>query len=152
VCGLPRGERPECRCRSKAAAAARLAPRAVASCTRGGGQLAAPGKPFAFSDDPRKAWKILSDAGKNPIRGLVKRQYASGESWPGTSIALQSSLLPHLRTLKKEGDITPDAFSRLVLWLDIYGQYEGHFNAWQEEELLALRKEWSEIGLFEGAP
>ena len=41
--------------------------------------------------------------------------------------------------------------SRLVLWLDLYGQYEGHFNAWQEAELLALRKEWSAIGLIEDA-
>ena len=112
----------------------------------------AQGKPFAFSEDPRAAWKTLSDAGKNPVRGLVKRQYMTGESLPGTSIAAQSALLPHLRKLKKDGEIQPDAFNRLVLWLDIYGQYEGHFNAWQEDELIALRKEWAAIGLLDGAP
>jgi len=109
-------------------------------------------KPFAFPKEPKAAWKTLADAGKNPIRGLVKRQYATGESVPGTSIAAQSALLPHLRALKQKNDITADAFSRLVLWLDIYGQYEGHFNAWQEEELLALRKEWSGLGMLEGIP
>jgi len=111
----------------------------------------AQGKPFAFSGDPRASWKILSDAGKTPVRGLVKRQYIAGESVPGTSIAAQSALLPHLRKLRKDGEIPGDAFNRLVLWLDIYGQYEGHFNAWQEAELLALRKEWSAIGLIEDA-
>lgn len=111
----------------------------------------AKGKPFAFSDQPCAAWKILSDAGRNPVRGLVKRQYVTGESVPGTGIAAQSALLRHLRKLKKDGEIPPDAFSRLVLWLDIYGQYEGHFNAWQEDELIALRREWAAIGLLEGS-
>jgi cytochrome c553 len=105
------------------------------------------GKPFAFPKEPKAAWKTLADAGKSPIRGLVKRQYASGESVPGTGIARQSALLPHLRTLKQKGEITADAFGRLVLWLDIYGQYEGHFNAGQEEELLALRAEWTAAGV-----
>jgi len=109
----------------------------------------APGKPFAFPKESRAAWKTLADAGKNPVRGLVKRQYASGASVPGTCIALQSALLPHLRTLKQKGEITEDAFKRLTLWLDIYGQYEGHFNAWQEAELVALRKEWAGTGLLE---
>lgn len=112
----------------------------------------AQGKPFAFPKEPRAAWKTLADAGKNPIRGLVKRQYVTGESVPGTSIAAQSALLPHLRDLKQKSVITADAFSRLVLWLDIYGQYEGHFNAWQEEELIALRKEWAGIGLLASTP
>jgi hypothetical protein len=111
-----------------------------------------PGKPFAFSAEPRTSWKILSDAGKKPVRGMVKRQYLTGESVPGTSIAAQSALLPHLRKLKKDGEISSDAFSRLVLWLDIYGHYEGHFNTWQEDELNALRKEWSVIGLIDERP
>ena len=110
----------------------------------------AQGKPFAFSEDPRTSWKILADAGKNPVRGLVKRQYMTGESVPGTSIAAQSALLPHLRKLKQKNEITADDFNRLALWLDIYGQYEGHFNAWQEAELDSLRKEWVGIGLIEG--
>jgi len=111
----------------------------------------AQGRPFAFSDDARASWKILADAGKNPVRGLVKRQYMRGESLPGSSIAAQSDLLPHLRVLRQKNEITADAFSRLVLWLGIYGQYEGHFNTCQEEELLALRKEWSELRLIDGA-
>ncbi len=109
------------------------------------------GKPFAFSDDPRTSWKIIADAGKTPVRDLVRRQYGAGESVPGTSIAAQSALLPHLRKLKQKNEISEDAFHRLVLWLDIYGHYEGHFNVWQEEELNALREEWSLIGLLEVA-
>lgn len=99
------------------------------------------GKPFAFPGEPRAAWKMLADAGKVPVRELVKRQYATGVSVPGTGIARQSVLLPHLRELKRKGDITAEAFGRMVLWMDIYGQYEGHFNAWQEEELEALKAE-----------
>ena len=111
----------------------------------------AQGRPFAFSDDARASWKILADAGKNPVRGLVKRQYMRGESLPGSSIAAQSDLLPHLRVLRQKNEITADAFSRLVLWWGIYGQDEGHVNTCQEEELLALRKEWSELRLIDGA-
>ena len=65
---------------------------------------------------------------------------------------MQSTLLPHLRKLRKDNAISADAFNRLVLWLDIYGQYEGHFNAWQEDELVALRKEWEGSGLIEERP
>ncbi len=107
-------------------------------------------KPFAFPKESKDAWNVLADAGKTPIRGLVKGQYASGESMPGKGIAQQSALLPHLRALRNKKELTPDAFRRLVLWLDLYGQYEGHFNAWQEEELLALHKEWAGIGLLGG--
>jgi len=110
------------------------------------------GKPFAFSNDPQVSWKTLSQAGKTPVCELVKRQYASGESVPGTCIASQSALLPHLRKLVKDREITADAFDRLVLWLDIYGQYAGHFNDWQANELLALRGEWARQGLLEEAP
>ena len=56
-------------------------------------------RPFAFQKEPKAAWKRLSDAGKQPIRALVKQQYWLGESVPGTGIARQSALLPHLRTL-----------------------------------------------------
>jgi cytochrome c553 len=112
----------------------------------------AQGKPFAFPKEPKAAWKTLADAGKMPVRELVKRQYRTGESAPGTSIAAQSALLPHLRTLKRDGGISSEAFARLVLWLDIYGQYEGHFNTWQEEELVTLRREWLDAGLIEKAP
>ncbi len=118
-----------------------------ASCVRC--HTGAQGKPFAFPKEPKAAWRTLADAGKTPVRGLVKLQYTTGESVPGAGIAQQSALLPHLRTLLQKSEITPDAFGRLVLWLDLYGQYEGHFNTWQEEELLALRKEWSELGLVQ---
>lgn len=109
-------------------------------------------RPFAFPKEPKAAWRTLADAGKAPVRGLVKQQYASGESEPGTGIARQSALLPHLRTLRQKKEISEEAFGRLVLWLDIYGQYEGHFNEWQEQELLALRKEWAGTGLLSGKP
>ena len=112
----------------------------------------AEGKPFAFAKESKAAWKTLADAGKTPVRTLVKSQYATGESVPGTGIARQSALLPHLRKLKQKGEITADAFDRLVLWLDIYGHYAGHFNEWQEQELLALRNEWAGAGLLSGAP
>ncbi len=112
----------------------------------------AAGRPFAFPEEPRAAWRTLADAGKVPVRALVKRQYATGESVPGGGIARQSALLTHLRALKQKGSLTEDAFGRLVLWLDIYGQYEGHFNAWQERELIALRTEWSGLGVVKAGP
>jgi cytochrome c553 len=119
-----------------------------ASCARC--HTGAADKPFAFPKEPRAAWGRLADAGKRPVRALVRQQYLTGESVPGGGIARQSALFPHLRALRDKGEIARDAFSRLVLWLDLYGQYEGHFNAWQEQELAALRAEWTALGVVSG--
>jgi len=98
---------------------------------------------FAFSDDPKEAWKNLVNAGNPSVASLVKKHYnESVNSIPGQGVAANSRLYRHIRRQWERGRVETDAFRRLVLWMDIYGQYQGHFNDWQEQELLDLRREW----------
>jgi len=100
--------------------------------------------PFAFSDNPKEAWKKLVNAGNPSVAGLVKKHYNdSTESIPGEGIAANAKLYKHAQRLLADNKIKPDDFRRLVLWMDVYGQYLGHFNDWQEQELADLRREWS---------
>ena len=110
-----------------------------ASCHTGKGE-----SPFAFPDDPKEAWKKLVNAGQPSVAGLVKKHYNdSTESIPGTGIAATSKLYKHARKLWERGKLETADFRRLVLWMDIYGQYQGCFNDWQEQELADLRREWA---------
>lgn len=39
--------------------------------------------------------------------------------------------------------LTEDERARLALWMDMYGQYQGHFTAEQEAQIAALRQKWA---------
>ncbi|MCL2105424.1 MAG: hypothetical protein FWH21_10355, partial [Kiritimatiellaeota bacterium] len=100
-------------------------------------------EPFAFPGDPKEAWKKLVNAGNPSVAGLVKKHYNdSTQSIPGTGVAANSKLYKHLSQLREQKKVGTDDFRRVVLWMDIYGQYLGHFNDWQEQELADLRREW----------
>lgn len=96
---------------------------------------------FAFSPEPYKAWQQLTKAGKPSIASLVSHQYrAMPYSNPGENIATKASLTRHLRDLKKEKKISEEDYRRLLLWMDIYGQYLGSFSEEQEKEQIELLK------------
>ena len=109
-----------------------------AACHTGGEK-----EPFAFADDPKAAWKQLVNAGQPSVAALVKKHYNdSTESIPGEGIAANAKLYKHVRRQWERGKMETGDFRRLVLWMDIYGQYLGTFNDWQEQELADLRNEW----------
>jgi hypothetical protein len=96
---------------------------------------------FAFSTEPYKAWQQLTKAGKPSVASLVSHQYRSMPySNPGENIASKASLTQHLRDLKKEKKIAEEDYRRLLLWMDIYGQYLGSFSEEQEKEQIELLK------------
>jgi len=98
-------------------------------------------EPFAFSTEPYKAWQQLTKAGKPSIAELVSHQYRSMPySTPGENIATKAALTRHLRDLKKEKKIAEEDYRRLLLWMDIYGQYLGSFSEEQENEQIELLK------------
>jgi mono/diheme cytochrome c family protein len=101
-------------------------------------------EPFAFKADPREAWKQLVNAGQPSVAALVKKGYNDAtESVPGQGIAANAKLTKHIHRLWERGRIETADYRRLVLWMDVYGQYQGQFNDWQEQELADLRREWS---------
>lgn len=96
---------------------------------------------FAFSDEPHKAWQQLTKAGKPSVAELVSHQYRSMPySNPGENIATKAALTRHLRELKKEKKISDTDYRRLLLWMDLYGQYLGSFSDEQEKEQIELLK------------
>jgi hypothetical protein len=96
---------------------------------------------FAFSPDPYMAWQQLTKAGKPSIAELVSHQYRSMPySNPGENIASKASLTRHLRDLKAKNKISDVDYRRLLLWMDIYGQYLGSFSDEQEKEQIELLK------------
>ena len=110
-------------------------------------------EPFAFPDDPKEAWKKLVNAGNPSVASLVKKHYNdSTESIPGQGIAANAKLYKHAYRLWERGRMGTADFRRLVLWMDIYGQYQGSFNDWQEQELANLRREWGPTILTGEAP
>jgi hypothetical protein len=107
-------------------------------------------EPFAFPKDSKEAWKKLVNAGAPSVASLVKRHYnESVKSKPGTGVAANSKLYKHLQGLQTREKISADDVRRIVLWMDVYGQYLGHFNDWQEQELAGLRREWGATILME---
>jgi len=100
-------------------------------------------EPFAFSKNPKEAWKQLVNAGNPSVASLVKKHYnTSVNSIPGEGVAANSKLYKHAHRLWERGRLETSEFRRLMLWMDVYGQYLGHFNDWQEQELVGLRREW----------
>ena len=55
-----------------------------------------------------------------------------------------------LFTAPQGAALTADERARLALWLDTYGQIQGHFSPDQEAEIAALRQKWA--FLLEPAP
>ena len=80
---------------------------------------------------------------------LKKLAFEKDRSIVGECPAQKSKLLALLTDPKGHEDVKLDAESlaRLVIWMDLYAQRQGHFSAEQEQRLLALRQQWA--GLLE---
>jgi hypothetical protein len=65
----------------------------------------------------------------------------------GSELALGSTLMAWLRRPGSQcaARLDADGWSRLTLWMDLYGQYAGAFSAEQEQELIRLREEWKDL-------
>ncbi len=94
------------------------------------------------------AWAQLVNAGKPSLHELVSRQYGQAYSTPGQCVAENSYLLKHFRELRSKQKLDGDTFARFATWMDLYGQRVGHFDERQENELVDLRKSWTELGVI----
>ena len=63
-------------------------------------------------------------------------------SVPGQGLATITPLWESL-TAPRGLPLTADEKAKLALWMDMYGQYAGHFTAEQEAPIAALREKWA---------
>ena len=113
--------------------------RRCASCH--GAQGRAPALTAAASYD------ALTRYGRPSVRDRTIADYDRGASEEGEGLARDAALVRWLerRDSPCGAQLDADDWSRLTLWLDLYGQRLGSFSDAQEQELLALREKWAAL-------
>lgn len=87
-----------------------------------------------------RSYETLVHYGKPSLCDHVKQRYAEGRSVAGSGAAQTNPLLPLLEKGHYDVRLTLDERSRLLIWMDTYGQRLGSFDKRQEDELLDLRR------------
>jgi hypothetical protein len=85
------------------------------------------------------SYDTLVNYGSPSLREHVLARYNEGRSTPGACASARSPLVKLLEQNHHDVALTPDAWQRLYVWLDTYGQRQGSFSADQEDRLVALR-------------
>jgi len=94
---------------------------------------------------PDQAYEGLVSWGSPSLRDHVARCYREGRSVVGDGAARRSPLLAMLRRGHHDVQLGEDDWSRLLTWMDTYGQRLGSFSDDQEQRLLALRARAREL-------
>lgn len=96
-----------------------------------------------------RSYAALTAYGKPSLTDRVMEDYRRGDSQEGRGLARDSSLVAWLSRSDTPcaGALDSDGWSRINLWLDLYGQRLGSYSDEQERELIRLRGEWA--GLLE---
>jgi hypothetical protein len=78
---------------------------------------------------------------------LKELAYEKDRSLVGQGPAANSKLLQLLTDGKghQKVKLDPDSYNRLVTWMDVYAQKQGHFSNQQEQQLIAFRKQLAPI-------
>ncbi len=107
---------------------------------RGNGQY------FISIPNVPRIWVTLADHGGKDkcLRTLLREQDIAAASPVGRCMATISPLWD-LFTAPEGEAMTADERARLALWLDTYGQIQGHFSPEQEAEIAALRERWKDL-------
>jgi hypothetical protein len=93
---------------------------------------------------PARSYDSLLDYAGKDLEGLAKEK---DRSVAGQMPAHRSKLMALLIAEKgHEGvRLDPDSFNRLVTWMDVYAQRQGHFSDQQEQDLRKLRQQWADL-------
>jgi hypothetical protein len=93
---------------------------------------------------PAKAYDSLIGFGQSDLRKLA---FERDRSIPGECTARKSKLLAVLKDEKRHANVHVDKASldRLIIWMDLYAQRQGHFSPQQEEQLRQLRAKLSSL-------
>jgi len=87
-----------------------------------------------------KAYTTLVSYGKPSLAEHVMARYLEGRSTPGAGAAQQSPLLKLLKAGHYDVKLSRDAWERLAIWMDTYGQRQGHFSPDQAKRLRELKQ------------
>ncbi len=98
------------------------------------------GKDAKFDLTAEKSYAALVGFGKPSLREHVMARYLESRSIAGAGAAQQSPLLKLLKAGHYDVKLPPDAWERLAIWMDTYGQRQGHFSPEQEKSLRELRR------------
>jgi hypothetical protein len=93
------------------------------------------------------SYEILTRYGKTSVTQRVMADYHRGQSQEGSGLARDSALVGWLTRTDTPcaGKLDADGWSRINLWLDLYGQRLGSYDPQQEQELIQLRNEWVDL-------
>ncbi|MCX7597766.1 MAG: discoidin domain-containing protein [Armatimonadetes bacterium] len=93
---------------------------------------------FDLSTPPASYERLIS-WGSPCLRDHVRTRYAEGRSVAGQGAAATNPLLAMLREGHAGVKLEGEDFQRLAMWMDLYGQRQGHFSEEQEQALVNLR-------------
>jgi len=82
---------------------------------------------------------LIHWGGERSIVTLMRKQYDLAETVAGECLASQSALIDLLKHEHYGAEFDHHAFKSLQLWVDLYAQRKGYFDAGQEEDLKAFR-------------
>jgi hypothetical protein len=99
---------------------------------------------FNLAQPARKTYSMLIRWGKPNLSDHVMSRHRKGASIEGKCAASQSPLLKKIKS-HKDLKISQEDMNRLVVWMDVYAQFQGSFSVEQEKELLDLRKQWASM-------
>jgi hypothetical protein len=94
---------------------------------------------------PGRSYDTLLEYGNRDLASLA---FEKERSLPGEGVARQSKLIAFLRSHEQHRALGLDSESwdRLVTWMDLYAQRQGHFSPEQAAELEAFRNWWISLG------
>ena len=92
---------------------------------------------------PAKSYGALLAYGK--LGDHVRRHYLLGRSEVGAGGSFASPLLAHLRKGHQKVKLGAADTERLITWIDVYAQRQGHFSPEQERELQDLRRRHADL-------
>jgi hypothetical protein len=94
-----------------------------------------------------RSYNALVLYGKPSVNDRVQADYHRGASQEGQGLARDAALVRWLDRADTPcaGKLDADGWSRLILWLDLYGQRLGSFSDEQERELRELRARWAPL-------
>jgi hypothetical protein len=106
-----------------------------------------------FDLSASQAYESLVHYGQPSLHDHVLTRYREGRSVEGACPASQSVLLARITDPNGHHDVKldDDSLKRLVVWMDTYAQRLGSFSTDQEQQLLALRRDHSDL-LAGGSP
>lgn len=110
------------------------------------GECHQPGKPGEKWDlSPGRSFEVLTNYGTPSLAQSVSAAYQRGRSLPGEGHARMNPLWPMLDKGHYDVRLTQAEREQLALWMDLYGQHRGSFDARQEDELRELLRAWDNL-------